>query len=79
MYGAGASGPAACCPLGSVHLVSLAEAREQALANRKLACSGDPLAERRRAQGMPTFAEGRRPARSSRSVPAAATPNSPGA
>ena len=44
--------------LGSVHLVSLAEAREQALANRKLARSGgDPLAERRRAQGMPTFAE----------------------
>ena len=44
--------------LGSVHLVSLAEAREQALANRKLARSGgDPLAEQRRAQGMPTFAE----------------------
>ena len=44
--------------LGSIHLVSLAEAREQALANRKLARSGgDPLAERRRAQGMPTFAE----------------------
>ena len=44
--------------LGSVHLVSLAEAREQALANRKLARSGgDPLAERRRAQGVPTFAE----------------------
>ncbi len=44
--------------LGSVHLATLAEAREQALANRKLARSGgDPLAERRRAQGMPTFAE----------------------
>ena len=44
--------------LGSVHLVSLAEAREQALANRKLARKGgDPLADRRRAQGMPTFAE----------------------
>ena len=44
--------------LGSVHLVTLAEAREAARANRKLARSGgDPLAERRRAQGMPTFAE----------------------
>ena len=44
--------------LGSVHLVSLAEAREQALANRKLARSGgDPLSDRRRAQGIPTFAE----------------------
>ena len=44
--------------LGSVHLVSLAEAREQALANRKLARSGgDPLADKRRVQGMPTFAE----------------------
>ncbi len=44
--------------LGSVDLVSLAEAREQALANRKLARSGgDPLADRRRLQGMPTFAE----------------------
>ena len=44
--------------LGSVHLVTLAEAREHALANRKLARSGgDPLAEKRRAQGMPTFAE----------------------
>ncbi len=44
--------------LGSVHLVTLAEAREKALANRKLArAGGDPLAERRRVQGMPTFAE----------------------
>ena len=44
--------------LGSVHLVSLAEAREQALANRKLArAGGDPLADKRRLQGMPTFAE----------------------
>ena len=43
--------------LGSVHLVSLAEAREVALANRKLARSGgDPLSDKRRAQGMPTFA-----------------------
>ena len=44
--------------LGSVALVSLAEAREQALVNRKLARQGgDPLAEKRRAQGIPTFAE----------------------
>ena len=44
--------------LGSVHLVSLAEAREQALANRKLArAGGDPLADKHRSQGMPTFAE----------------------
>ena len=47
--------------LGSARLVSLAEAREQALANRKLArAGGDPLAERRRAQGMPTFADAAR-------------------
>ncbi len=44
--------------LGAVALVSLAEAREQALANRKLARSGgDPLADKRRLQGMPTFAD----------------------
>ena len=44
--------------LGSVALVSLAEAREKALANRKLARQGgDPLAEKRRAEGIPTFAE----------------------
>ena len=44
--------------LGSVALVSLAEAREKALANRKLArTGGDPLAEKRRAEGIPTFAE----------------------
>ena len=44
--------------LGAVALVSLAEAREKALANRKTARSGgDPLAERRRLQGMPTFAD----------------------
>ena len=44
--------------LGSAALVSLAEAREEALANRKLArAGGDPLAARRRARGMPTFAE----------------------
>ena len=44
--------------LGSVTLVSLAEAREKALVNRKLAREGgDPLAEKRRAQGVPSFAE----------------------
>ena len=47
--------------LGSVELVSLAEAREQALANRKLArAGGDPLAEKRRLVGIPTFAEAAR-------------------
>ena len=44
--------------LGSVALVSLAEAREKALANRKLAREGgDPLAEKRRSRSMPSFAE----------------------
>ena len=44
--------------LGSFALVSLAEAREKALANRKLArAGGDPLAARRRARAMPTFEE----------------------
>ena len=44
--------------LGAATLVPLAKAREQALANRMLARSGgDPLAERRRVQGVPTFAE----------------------
>lgn len=44
--------------LGSVRLVSLAEAREKALASRKLAREGgDPLAEKRRAEGMPSFSE----------------------
>ena len=44
--------------LGSLSLVSLAEAREKALANRKLAREGgDPLAEKRRTEGIPTFAE----------------------
>ncbi|MCY3757455.1 MAG: Arm DNA-binding domain-containing protein, partial [Acidobacteria bacterium] len=44
--------------LGSVVLVPLAEAREKALANRKLAREGgDLLAEKRRAEGIPTFAE----------------------
>ena len=44
--------------LGAVALVSLAEAREKAVANRKLAHEGgDPLTDKRRVQGMPTFAE----------------------
>ena len=44
--------------LGSIALVSLAEARAQALANRKLArAGGDPLAAKRRARSMPTFAD----------------------
>ena len=44
--------------LGSVAPVSLAEARQNALANRKLAREGgDPLAEKRRALGIPSFAE----------------------
>ena len=47
--------------LGSVALVSLAEAREKARANRKLAREGgDPFAEKRRAEKMPTFAEAAR-------------------
>ena len=44
--------------LDSVALVSLAEAREKARANRKLAREGgDPLAEKRRSQGVPTFTD----------------------
>ena len=44
--------------LGSFSLVSLAEAREQAIANRRIArAGGDPLAERRRVHGIPTFEE----------------------
>ena len=44
--------------LGSVAFISLAEAREQALANRKLArAGGDPLAEKRQSLGGTTFAE----------------------
>ena len=44
--------------LGSAKLVPLAEAREKALANRKLAREGgDPLADKRRAEATPTFAE----------------------
>ena len=44
--------------LGGYSLVSLADAREQALANRKLARSGgDPLATKRRRRAMLTFEE----------------------
>ena len=44
--------------LGSVALVPLAEAREKAQVNRKLAREGgDPLAEKRRTEGIPTFAQ----------------------
>ena len=44
--------------LGAAALVPLAEARELVLANRKLARSGgDPLSEKRCAEGVPTFAE----------------------
>ena len=44
--------------LGGFPLVSLKEARALAVANRKVARSGgDPLAEKQRARGMPTFAE----------------------
>jgi len=44
--------------LGGFPLVSLNEARAVAQANRKMArAGGDPLAERRRAAGMPTFQE----------------------
>ena len=47
--------------LGSVALVPLVEAREKARVNRKLAREGgDPLAEKRRAEGTPTFAEAAR-------------------
>ena len=42
--------------LGSALLVTLAEAREKAISNRKVAREGgDPLAEKRRAERMPTF------------------------
>ena len=44
--------------LGGFPLVSLKEARTQAFANRKVArAGGDPLADKRRAKGTPTFAE----------------------
>ena len=44
--------------LGGFPLVSLDEARVRAFDNRRLArAGGDPLAEKRRARGVPTFAE----------------------
>ena len=44
--------------LGSFALVPLAEARERALANRRVARSGgDPLRDKRPTAGVPTFAE----------------------
>ena len=47
--------------LGSAQLVPLAEAREKALSNRKFArLGGDPLAEKRRMEAMPTFADAAR-------------------
>ena len=47
--------------LGGFPLVSLKEAREKAFANRKLASDGgDPRAEKRRAESMPTFADAAR-------------------
>ena len=47
--------------LGAATLVPLTKAREQALANRMLARSGgDPLSDKRRVQGVPTFAEAAR-------------------
>ena len=47
--------------LGGYPLVSLREAREKALANRKLARDGgDPLSEKRRVESMPTFADAAR-------------------
>ena len=53
--------------LGSFRLVSLAEAREQALANRRLArAGGDPLAARRRTHRMPTLEEAVAAVRASR-------------
>ena len=47
--------------LGGYPLVTLAMAREAALANRrKVHVGGDPLAEKRRTRGVPTFAEAAR-------------------
>ena len=44
--------------LGGYPLVTLKQARDEAFANRQLArAGGDPLAEKRRAGGTPTFAE----------------------
>ena len=47
--------------LGGYPLVTLAMAREAALANRRAVhAGGDPLAEKRRARGVPTFTEAAR-------------------
>ena len=47
--------------LGGYPLVTLAMAREAALANRRAVhAGGDPLAEKRRTRGVPTFAEAAR-------------------
>ena len=47
--------------LGGFPVVSLAEVREQALANRKLVRKGgDPLAEKRKRRGIPDVRRGRR-------------------
>lgn len=47
--------------LGSARLVTLAEAREEALNNRKVArAGGDPLAEKRKTKGIMTFEEAAR-------------------
>ena len=44
--------------LGSIRLVTLAQAREAALSNRRLArAGGDPLAEKKRSDRVPTFAQ----------------------
>ena len=44
--------------LGSIPLVPLAEAREKAIANRKIAREGgDPVADKRCGRAMPTFTE----------------------
>ncbi len=44
--------------LGGYPLVSLAEARDKAFANRRLARSGgDPLAEKKKSKAIPTFEE----------------------
>ena len=64
--------------LGSTALVSLAEARDRGLSNRKVARKGgDPLADKRRAEAMPIFADAT-PAWSSRSGPAGAAQSTPG-
>ena len=47
--------------LGGFPTVTLSEAREAALENKRVAFrGGDPLAERRRSQAIPTFAEAAR-------------------